>query len=32
MDKSVSIYVNEKGFASEKNIVSFEFVSFLIFI
>jgi len=32
IDKSVSMYAYEKGFASEKNIVSFELVSFLIFV
>jgi hypothetical protein len=29
MDKSVSIYGNENGLASEKKIVSLELVSFL---
>jgi hypothetical protein len=29
MDRSVSIYANENGFASEKKIVSLDMVSFL---
>jgi hypothetical protein len=32
MEKSVSIYANDKGFASEMKIVSFVMVSFLRFV